>query len=351
MSTVFSPRQVEPSLVRLENALAAREISVDIVLANQPARLSLLPVSTAKDYNIAFKVTVNQIGLTFLADHNVLNAYLANVTPDLTFSDLPHALRQGVCTRFWEEIVSGVATQRGVSLTLQEGAVTQQVLNSQFACCMALALGQEVYYFKMLLRPDLAPWFEQILDQFPARQQTPAPNLPVVVRFEKGRTQITRNELAGVEPFDVILFDTAWQDMLVSISQGRTYRARTQIKESHSALGAELPGSMQSSSRLSNHAAMVGVSVTLEEVVENVENPEMSGDLNSVPVTLTFELDRQQVALGDLMQIAEGYTFSLASNVQAPIQIRANGQLIGSAELVQIGDHKLGARVLTIQNR
>jgi type III secretion system YscQ/HrcQ family protein len=160
-----------------------------------------------------------------------------------------------------------------------------------------------------------------------------------------------RDMLADVEPYDVILFDTAWQDVLVSFSEGRSFLARTQVHESEAALAAGVPGEMQSSSRLSNHAASVGVSVTLEEVVENVQNPDVNGDINSVPVTVTFELDRQQVSLGDLSQIAEGYTFSLASNAQAPIQIRANGQLIGSAELVQIGDQRLGARVVTIQNR
>lgn len=351
MSTVFSPRQVEPMMVRIDNALATRQISVDITLANQPARLSLLPVSAARDYNVAFRVTVNQVGFILLADHNVLNAYLACISPDTAFVDLPDALRQGVCTRFWEEVISGVAAQRGVPLTLQEAVITQEVRETNFACCLAVAFGQEIYYFKLLARPDMGPWFEQILGNFPVNQQQSDPSLPVTVRFEKGRTLIGRRELAEVEPFDVILFDTAWQDVLVSVSEGRNYRARSHINESHAALGANVPGSMQSSSRLSNNAAMVGVSVTLEEVVENVQNPDVSGDVNSVPVTLTFELDRQQVALGDLMQIAEGYTFSLASNVQAPIQIRANGQLIGSAELVQIGDHKLGARVLTIQNR
>lgn len=338
-------------MVRIDNALATRQISVDITLANQPARLSLMPVSAALDYNIAFKVSVNQVGFTLLGDHNILNSYLAGIAPDTAFADLPDALRQGVCTRFWEEIVSGIAAQRGVPLTLQEAVITQEVYETNFACCVTLALGQEVYHFKLLARPDMAPWFEQILGNFPAKQQQSDPSMPVNVRFEKGRTLIGRDELAHVEPFDVILFDTAWQDVLVSVSSGKSYRARTQVHESYAALGAEIPGSMQSSSRLANHAAMAGVSVTLEEVVENVQNPDASGDVNSVPVTLTFELDRQQVALGDLMQIAEGYTFSLASNVQAPIQIRANGQLIGSAELVQIGDHKLGARVLTIQNR
>jgi type III secretion system YscQ/HrcQ family protein len=351
MSTAFAPRQVEPVLVRLENALATRQISVDLSVANQPARATLLPLSAARDHNIAFRLSINQVGFTLLGDHSVLNTYLSFVSPDLSFSDLPDALRAGVCTRFWEEIIAGVAAQRGVPLTLQEAAITSEVMNTNFACCLALALGQEVYYFKLLVRPDMAPWFEQILQNFPAKQQQADPALPVVVRFEKGRTTMGRDMLADVEPYDVILFDTAWQDVLVSFSEGRSFLARTQVHESEAALAAGVPGEMQSSSRLSNHAASVGVSVTLEEVVENVQNPDVNGDINSVPVTVTFELDRQQVSLGDLSQIAEGYTFSLASNAQAPIQIRANGQLIGSAELVQIGDQRLGARVVTIQNR
>ncbi|MEJ2681933.1 MAG: FliM/FliN family flagellar motor switch protein [Gammaproteobacteria bacterium] len=157
--------------------------------------------------------------------------------------------------------------------------------------------------------------------------------------------------MVSVEPFDVILFDVVWQDLLVVAGgSDRCFRASIKNTLTEEALGVGIPGPMQSSSRLSNGATPVSVAVTLEEVVEDVQNPEASGDVNAVPITLTFELDRQQVTLGDLMQIGPGYTFNLAANAQAPITIRANGQIIGSAELVQIGDQKLGARVLALQN-
>ncbi|MEJ2743301.1 MAG: FliM/FliN family flagellar motor switch protein [Gammaproteobacteria bacterium] len=348
MNTLFVPPLIDPAIARVDNLLASRHIETNITLAgHHPATLSLQPSHFARDYNMAFVVVVNQVTVTVLIDQEVLNAYLGFISEEAIYADLPDALREGVGVRFWEEVVAGLAQAQGVSLTLQRVSLTQNVnhVTANASACLVIQLGTESFYGQVSVGLDVMPRLEaSICDVYFRHRYWAWVGLD-------GRTQLSRDELVSVEPFDVILFDVVWQDLLVVAGgSDRCFRASIKNTLTEEALGVGIPGPMQSSSRLSNGATPVSVAVTLEEVVEDVQNPEASGDVNAVPITLTFELDRQQVTLGDLMQIGPGYTFNLAANAQAPITIRANGQIIGSAELVQIGDQKLGARVLALQN-
>lgn len=70
-----------------------------------------------------------------------------------------------------------------------------------------------------------------------------------------------------------------------------------------------------------------------------------TASLDSLPVHLVFEAGEKRLTLGDLRQLDSGYTFELDAPADKPLTIRANGQAIGTGELVQIGD-RLGVRVL-----
>ncbi|MDR0595234.1 MAG: FliM/FliN family flagellar motor switch protein, partial [Puniceicoccales bacterium] len=66
-----------------------------------------------------------------------------------------------------------------------------------------------------------------------------------------------------------------------------------------------------------------------------------SGDLN---VTLTFETGRQKMTLGELETIRNGYTFVCENPIEGPVEIRANGTLIGYGQLVDV-EGKFGVQI------
>lgn len=68
-------------------------------------------------------------------------------------------------------------------------------------------------------------------------------------------------------------------------------------------------------------------------------------DLDSIEVSLSFEFGRWPISLGEMKNLANGYVFDLARPVDGPIDIMANGKLLGRGEIVQIGD-KLGVRLI-----
>lgn len=68
------------------------------------------------------------------------------------------------------------------------------------------------------------------------------------------------------------------------------------------------------------------------------------GRISAITVTLSVELGRQQVALGDLMAGAPGQFFTLDRLTSEPVDIMVNGQLFARGEVVVIDD-RFGVRL------
>lgn len=70
-----------------------------------------------------------------------------------------------------------------------------------------------------------------------------------------------------------------------------------------------------------------------------------AGLLNEIELGLSFELGEQTLTLGELEAVGPGYIFRLAQPVaDTEIGIRVNGRIVGSGQLVSLGD-VLGVRV------
>ena len=69
--------------------------------------------------------------------------------------------------------------------------------------------------------------------------------------------------------------------------------------------------------------------------------------MDDIPVRLVFEVGETTLPLGELQSLQPGYTFELPASVAEPVRIRANGKIVGSGELVQVGD-RVGVRVLSL---
>lgn len=86
-----------------------------------------------------------------------------------------------------------------------------------------------------------------------------------------------------------------------------------------------------------------------EEVQEDTLEQPMEG-FDELPVHLIFEVGQKKVPLADLRSMKAGYTFELPNPAKTPVNIRANGRLIGSGELLQIGD-RVGVRVTKFKEK
>ncbi|MDR2435711.1 MAG: FliM/FliN family flagellar motor switch protein, partial [Puniceicoccales bacterium] len=75
------------------------------------------------------------------------------------------------------------------------------------------------------------------------------------------------------------------------------------------------------------------------------KRPESTIKADGLGVTLTFETGRQKITLGELKTIKNGYTFVCTNPMQTPVEIRANGTLIGYGQLVDV-EGKFGVQVV-----
>ena len=68
-------------------------------------------------------------------------------------------------------------------------------------------------------------------------------------------------------------------------------------------------------------------------------------DADSLPIKLTFVAGETEITLNELSSVGPGYVFDLQLAPERHIHIRANGQSIGTGELVEVSG-RLGVRIL-----
>ncbi|MDR1173266.1 MAG: FliM/FliN family flagellar motor switch protein, partial [Puniceicoccales bacterium] len=66
--------------------------------------------------------------------------------------------------------------------------------------------------------------------------------------------------------------------------------------------------------------------------------------VDSLMLDLTFETVRKTITLAELKSIKPGYTFLSQNPVNSPVEIRANGKLIGYGKLVSV-DGNIGVQI------
>ncbi len=66
--------------------------------------------------------------------------------------------------------------------------------------------------------------------------------------------------------------------------------------------------------------------------------PPSESDIDSIEITLVFECGRWPVSLGTLKSVNEGHVFELGRPLDGPVDIVANGRLIGRGDIVRVGE-------------
>lgn len=87
----------------------------------------------------------------------------------------------------------------------------------------------------------------------------------------------------------------------------------------------------------------------MEKAQSEAQSPGLGdSDLNSLPVSVVFEMGRLEMSVGEVRQLAPGVMLPLARPLEEILDIVVNGKRIGRGSLVRIGDG-LGVRVTRLQ--
>jgi type III secretion protein Q len=151
--------------------------------------------------------------------------------------------------------------------------------------------------------------------------------LPVLGRCEVGSTRITAAELRGAAVGDLLVVEQhALRERRVALRFASMVSLTATIEGSQITVAGGTGGGMADPERTDEPS---GVPL---------------GDLEGIEVTLTFQLGRVQLTLAELRAIGVGQSFDLGRDLQAPVDILANGRLIGRGALIQIED-RVGVRI------
>ncbi|WDD96639.1 type III secretion system cytoplasmic ring protein SctQ [Thalassomonas actiniarum] len=145
------------------------------------------------------------------------------------------------------------------------------------------------------------------------------------------QTRLNMHQLARLQHQDVVFFDTCY------------------YREENPLLLVNISEQLQCLALADNNG------LTVQEILTNANgNNDMNNEqiaMDEIPVTLTFEAGNLTLPLGELNQLSSGHVFAFDSqtNGEQAIQIRANGQLIGTCSLVSVAG-KLGAKITRLNS-
>lgn len=169
--------------------------------------------------------------------------------------------------------------------------------------------------------------------------------VPLAVRI--GTTQLAVGEMRGIEPGDIVGIDD-WQSqgsaLVVRCITGRRGLAWTALAEGRRLI---VQPSGADKTDVSNGAHM--------EERDNAQQPQPIphpdaaqpplSRLDSLEVTLRFEVGDVAVPLAELRAVGPGYVFELPQPLkQSEVRIVANGNRIGTGTLIAVGN-RLGVRI------
>lgn len=72
--------------------------------------------------------------------------------------------------------------------------------------------------------------------------------------------------------------------------------------------------------------------------------PPQLGLVLDIPVRLSVELGRAEIALRDVVNLGRGSVIELNRNLGEALDVRVNGMLVGRGEIVVVNEERLGLR-------
>ncbi|GBU17806.1 MULTISPECIES: type III secretion system cytoplasmic ring protein SctQ [Methylobacterium] len=170
--------------------------------------------------------------------------------------------------------------------------------------------------------------------------------------FEAGTVRLSLAQLAGLRPGDALLPDL-WHPARgeVRIALGGTHEARATTDRHTSTLKAPfrpLPpaaaGGHGDFGMAQETAAGRAAKTAADDPADDPANGPREADLDSLGVSLSFELGRRSLPLSEIRALGAGHVFDLGLDPDQPVDLVANGTRIGRGEIVEIGE-RVGVRV------
>ncbi|AMO57374.1 hypothetical protein GZ77_15665 [Endozoicomonas montiporae] len=270
--------------------------------------------------------------------NRLLDAFLPGKLDHQGLQKLPDDLRMAVLNHAITPSFQSFSELLGISWSLQNFESTKP---EEPPATLGLNIRQNSINTRIELQID--DLLLSILEAIPTHHPRSLPDIPFWATLEKGQSRLSLSELKSLETGDIVFLDqhTSDEQVIVRVNRrtaflGELANAGVSIIQRHQTMDEheheELPADPEDDQGMEHGDAEAGI------------------DLHNLPVNVTFEVGQQQLTLAELQGMQAGYVFELDRSVEQPVNIRANGKLIGHCELVQI-ENRLGARITHLHDQ
>lgn len=329
--------------LELSRLLCGRQRHFSTLINDSEAELELCIQPTGDLPAYTFHLELNGQPYRFFAGSTLLDDLLPENLDHHGLQKLPDDLQLAVLTHAMTPSLLPISEQLGISWSLRELAATSEDQ-------LSATLGMNIRLKDISTRIEL-PVDElllTILSTIPAHHPRQLPDIPFWAALEMGHTQLPADTLTTIETGDIVFMDqhVKGQQVIVRINQ------RTAFLGEVNGTGISILRGYQTMDEYGQEQEVPPETMEERQEHDGHEMPadDTRVDLNDLPVTLMFEVGQQQLTLAELQNMQAGYVFELDRPIQQPVNIRANGKLIGHCELVQI-ENRLGARITHLHDQ
>jgi type III secretion protein Q len=279
---------------------------------------------------IAIGLRIGARPAQLLADSACIQALLAAGDADLAFDPLPPA---DLLALLLEAALGSLLDRLETILAMPVALGTASGIGGAATFAGRLTRGAETWPVAVQADADL---LERLLTAWPPSPR-PLDTLPMPATLRFGMTRLPAGLLATLRPGDMVLPEAG----------GIRDHAMLVVGERWLAAAIRRQGAWHLERTL--HEGGTGLPEEGRWMMDGArrETGEPVAIPDEIPVQLCFELGRQDMALGQLRDLAPGMVLDLAQLPDELVEIRANGRSIGRGALVEI-DGKIGVRIVRI---
>ena len=325
--------------VQARNLLAQRAQACTLALGGQSWQLSLEPWAAGAPLSppqpADWLVQLQWAGALFdvRLPASTCQTWMAVAFPGLDLPTLPDAFAAAALETALASVMSAPrALQRGPARleALQRQPVAGRALAHSFG--LTLRQGDEVVHgavstdaLGLMLMAGLVSGLPEAVNALDHEA------LPMRLRVEIGATVLSADELTALVPGDTVLMQQCW-----TTQNGELWLGWDRIGF-RASLDDRNPNQLTVTQAMDSRGLLMPTPA-------DTPNAQDAVSLDSVPVRLSFDLGERTLSLGELKALQVGQSFDLVQPLSSAVQLRVNGALIGTGELVEI-DGQIGVTI------
>ena len=311
---------------KIYNQLSLREYQKSFSMGMAAVKVELSPTVPVFESVVVMTISINgllwQVGVDdcqFLLAHPI---FAEEEAIGYGLEDLPVELKGALAETLVAPILEKISTTFGVPVAFEDVSFTSKSLNAVFGMSVLFKSKNmaEVGRMQLAFVPPFAAAVDDLVQLLRVLPKTETglmtealQDAPVTLSICAGQTVLSEEQFNDLTEGDVVLpevwYPQTQRAELNLLCGGRTlYQAHCQYEDDV---------------------------LTFLDSWNPISENEMK-NTDQLEITLTFELDRKTVTLGDLKSIQAGYTFAMTNNSATPVTILANGKPVARGRLVDI---------------